>query len=58
VTRLEKRELISVLVAVRAQNLKFAESKLRELIIAAAAEHEAEDAVKDTLENAQRGKPQ
>jgi hypothetical protein len=57
VTRLETSELMSVLVAVRAQNLKFAESKLRELIHNAHAEHAAEDAV-NTLEKAQRGKPE
>jgi hypothetical protein len=49
---------MSVLVAVRAQNLKFAESKLRELIHAAHAEHAAEDAVRDSLGKAQRGKPE
>jgi hypothetical protein len=55
---LEKSELLSVLVAVRTGDLKFAESRLRELIHAAHAEHAAEDAVKDSPEKAQRGKPE
>jgi hypothetical protein len=57
-TRLERGELLSVLVAVRTRDLKFAESKLRELIHNAHAEHAAEDAADDALERIARGKLQ
>ena len=54
-TRMEKSELLSVLVAIRLGELEFAQSKLRHLIRTAADEHAAEDAVNDALEKKQRG---
>ena len=54
-TRMEKNELLEVLLALRLGQLEFAQSKLRLIIRTAQDEHAAEDAANDALGNKQRG---